>query len=119
MTEFTIVCLIGGLIFNFIGIHYKFFSPKKFKWWGSGVRISSALRSEETWHEANKYIALPSLIAGTSLTAIAFLPEIFVNMTIFTFGLAMKLQILIILLLVLSTNRHLNKHFDSSGNRKL
>jgi hypothetical protein len=102
-----------------MGIHYKFFPPKKFKWWGSGVRISSALRSEETWHEANTYIALPSLIAGTLLTAIAFLPEIFVNMTMFTFGRAMMLQILITLLLLLLTDRHLNKHFDSSDNRKL
>ena len=75
MTEFTIWCLVASLMFNIGGIHYKFFPPKKFKMWGHGVRIPSALRNQDTWNEGNQYTAFLSFIAGSLFVVIARLPS--------------------------------------------
>ena len=85
MTEFTVWFLSGGLMFSIVGIHYKFFPPKKFKWWGSGIRIPSALRKLDTWKEGNNYIAFPCLITGSLFVVIALLPEIFAEVDFFSF----------------------------------
>jgi hypothetical protein len=118
MTGFTIYCLIAGLVFNIIGIELKFYPPKKFTWWSSGVRIPAALRSEESWHEANRFFALPSFIASSFFIVCAILPEIFPATAIFTETFATIIISLTVVFLMILTHVHLNKLFDGTGVRR-
>ena len=117
MTEFTVFCLFGSLAFNVIGIQHKFFPSKKYKWW-IGVRFPFALTNVETWRAANSFIAFPAFIAGSLFLIISFLPEIFPALKFLNFKTASLLIIMASIVLVLITNRHLNRNFDEYGNRK-
>ena len=118
MTEFSIWCLGASLVFNIAGFQSIYFPPKKFRWWGPGVRHHVALRNMDTWTEANKYSAFPSLITGSVFILISFLPELVVPKYIFTQSLATILIVFACLVLNLLIHYHLNKIFDKDGNRK-
>ena len=118
MTEFTIWCLFIGLGFNITGIQYQYFPPKKFRWWGPGVRHPAALRNMDTWTAANKSVAIYVFVTGSIFIAISFLPEVIGWKNFFTFKLVITLMAFTSLILNLLIYRHLNNMFDKDGNRR-
>jgi uncharacterized membrane protein len=107
------VCfLFGG------GLIYKFYPPKKFSHWWTGVNLRSALRNENTWKEGNRFIAMPLVYAGLIFAALS-LVSTFTNFHLLNFSTVTTLVLMTALILFVFTNKHLDKVFDQDGNRRV
>ncbi|MBK9256410.1 MAG: SdpI family protein [Saprospiraceae bacterium] len=114
--DFTTLSLLFGVIFTITGSLYKLFPPKKMIWY-YGMQTKSARRTEETWKEANFFVASPAIIIGLLMIVLAFFPFIFESATIFKSGTAFILLFFSLMILYFITERHLAKMFDKNGNK--
>ena len=113
----TFILLLVGIIFSIVGFIFRIFPPKKINWI-YGYRTFSSMKNTDTWNVANKYSAELMIAEGITLTilgvAILFIP----NPGVTTAILAIGLILLSAIILIVATERQLNKVFDNQGKRK-
>ena len=115
MTTITLSC---GLIFLIGGLLFKMFPPKKINWI-YGYRTSSSMRNIDTWRTANKYSANFMVIEGIILTIIGLITFLIPNIGKIGIAIAIGLIILSVIILAVSTEKHLNRLFDKEGKTKI
>lgn len=115
-TSFYIAVFFIGLMYVVHGLLYKYYPPKKLRWWSYGVKFRFATRNQEMWQEANRFIAFPMMCTGVFFIAygVYFLsagyipkPDSFFILIVLSGGLLMGL-----------TKIHLNSLFDKHGQRR-
>jgi uncharacterized membrane protein len=106
-----------GLILVIVGLISKIFPPTKINSF-YGYRTSTSSRNLDTWKVANTYSAGLMMLEGLILSSIGLLTTfIQINTTIGTV-LGIGLMFSSFIILVVATEKHLNKLFDKDGNRK-
>ena len=111
------ITLTIGFIFLIVGLLFRIFSPKKINSI-YGYRTSSSKRNSNTWIAANKYSASLMIVEGIILTIIGFIALQFPGSGTIGVAVGFVLFISSIIILVVSTEKHLNKLFDKDGIRK-
>lgn len=114
----TFLTLTGGLLFFVVGLLFKILPPKKINSI-YGYRTSSSMRNLDTWVVANKFSARLMIVGGISLTNIGLLSLIFPNMGGIGTGISVGLLVLFVIVLIVETEKHLNKMFDKDGHRRI
>lgn len=117
MSYAELFCLTVGVLFIGGGLIYKLYPPKKFSHWWQGVSLRSALRNEDTWKEANRFVAMPLVYAGLAFVVLSFISK-FSNFHLVKLSTVCVITIMTAALLCVFTNTHLNKIFDEDGNRR-
>ena len=105
------VLFIVGLIFNM-------FPPKKINSF-YGYRTTNSRRNLDTWKVANSYAAILMTIQGLVLAVIGLLTTFFNDNKAIETALGIGLMFSSFIILVVATEKHLNKLFDQDGNRKI
>lgn len=114
----TILTLTVGIIIFVVGLLFKIVPPKKINSI-YGYRTSSSMRNLDTWTVANKFSARLMILGGVSLTVIGLLIVIFPDMGAISTGISVGLLVLFVIVLILATEKHLNKIFDKDGHRRI
>lgn len=113
----TSLTLTIGLILFIVGLFFKTFPPTKINSI-YGYRTTNSRRNLDTWKVANSYSAGLMTIEGFILTAIGFLTTFIHYNTAIGTALGIILIFSSFIILVVATEKHLNKLFDEDGNRK-
>lgn len=115
--DFTFITLLYGVMMTVVGVCYNFFPPKKISW-SYGVLIKAALRNNDTFREAAKYVSIPMIQIGICWILISFLPFIFHHANVFQWTPGIMLTTMSSLILLIKTQDYLRKIFDENGHRK-
>ena len=112
----TITLAIGGILF-IVGLFFRICPPKKINSL-YGYRTFSSMRNSDTWTNANKYSASLMVTEGIILTLIGIITLRIPGSRVMGPVLGFALFIVSIIILIVATEKHLNKLFDKDGNRK-
>ena len=113
-----IITQLIGFIFLIVGLLFRMFLPKKINPL-YGYRTSSSRKNLDTWKTANKYSASLMIFEGIALLFIGFIASTFPDSGAIGSVVGFLLFIGSIILLIGSTEKHLDKLFDKDGNRKM
>ena len=109
-----------GLLYLIIGaIQYRF-PPKKINNW-YGYRTSTSQKNQETWDEANRYSAKYMIKIGVIVIVIGFITTAILNNLVMSLKPKEALVIFVFMLggmlppilMIVATERHLNKLFGN------
>ena len=112
--------LVLGLLYLIIGaIQYRF-PPKKINNW-YGYRTSTSQKNQETWDEANRYSAKYMIKIGVIVIVIGFITTAILNNLVMSLKPKEALVIFVFMLggmlppilMIVATERHLNKLFGN------
>lgn len=118
MSNTELLFLFIGISFFIGGIGLKLYPPKKFSMWGRGVRFPSAMRNQKTWNEANRFVALPLAYAGLGFIGLLILSKLLFRFNVLSMRSIIIIVLMTIMILLVFTNRHLDRLFDKDGNPK-
>ena len=114
LTSLTLT--IGLILFN-VGLLFKMFPPSKINSI-YGYRTTTSRRNLDTWKVANSYSAGLMTIEGLILIAIGILTTFIHYNKAIGIALGILLMFSSFILLVVATEKHLNKLFDKDRSRK-
>jgi uncharacterized membrane protein len=117
-SSLTSITLSLGLIFFVVGLLLKILPPKRMNSI-YGYRTSSSMRNLDTWTAANNYSAKLMIFEGISLTVIGLISPAIPDMGIIGTGIAIGFLIFSVIVLIIATEKYLNKIFDKNGNRRI
>ena len=113
----TFILLLVGIIFSIVGFIFRIFPPKKINWI-YGYRTFSSMKNADTWNVANKYSAELMIAEGVTLTIFGVLMLFIPNPGATSAMLAIGVVLLSAIILIVATERQLNKVFNNQGERK-
>jgi len=113
----TLVTFKIGLIIFIVGLLFIMFPPTKINSF-YGYRTTNSRRNLDTWKVANSYSAILMSIEGLILAVIGLLTTFFNDNKSIETALGIGLMFSSFIILVVATEKHLNKLFDKDGNRK-
>lgn len=115
--DFTIMTGIVGLVFLAAGAVMRFLPPRKINSL-YGYRTGSSMRNIDTWNAANRYSSKVMMIVGLVLALIGFISSLFPTIGPSRFGWGIGLLLLAVVVLFVTTENHLKKHFNKDGDRR-
>lgn len=111
-------CLVG-VILTVVGVIFKLWHPEQINNM-MGYRTPFSKKNKETWKEANRFSAAMMIAGGIlSIFISIIITFLYKNSMSTVVSISSMCSIIITLSLVLYTEIHLRKIFDSSGKRKL
>ena len=113
----TLVTLKIGLILFIVGLLFKTFPPTKINS-VYGYRSTASRRNLDTWKVANSYSAGLMTLEGLLLSVIGLITTFINDNRAIETALGIGLMFSSFIVLVVATEKHLNKLFDKDGNRK-
>ena len=113
----TSLTLTIGLILFTVGLLFKMFPPSKINLI-YGYRTTTSRRNLDTWKVANSYSAGLMTFEGLILIVIGILTTFIHYNKAIGIALGILLMFSSFILLVVATEKHLNKLFDKDGSRK-
>ncbi|EFI42014.1 MULTISPECIES: SdpI family protein [Peptoniphilus] len=125
--KFWIFMLIMNLLIPFsliiIGYKYKKNPPMKINKF-HGYRTSMSMKNNETWIFAQKYhgklcSSLGIIMLPISIISMLFIIKKDINTVGKIGGIICLLQLIVLILSIIPTEKALKKSFDSNGNKKI
>ena len=113
----TLVTFKIGMVLFIVGLLFILFPPKNINSF-YGYRTTNSRRNLDTWKAANSYSAILMTIEGLVLAVIGLLTTFFNDNKAIETALGVGLILSSFIILVVATEKHLNKLFDEDGNRK-
>ena len=113
----TLVTFKIGMVLFIVGLLFIMFPPKNINSF-YGYRTTNSRRNLDTWKVANSYSAILMTIEGLILSVIGLLTTFFNDNKAIETALGVGLMFSSFIILVVATEKHLNKLFDKDGNRK-
>ena len=113
----TLVTFKIGMMLFIVGLLFIMFPPKNINSF-YGYRTTNSRRNLDTWKVANSYSAILMTIEGLVLAVIGLLTTFFNDNKAIETALGVGLILSSFIILVVATEKHLNKLFDEDGNRK-
>lgn len=111
-------CLVG-VILTVVGVIFKLWPPEHINNM-MGYRTPFSKKNKETWKEANRFSATMMVTGGIlSIVISIIITFLYKNSMAAAASISSICSIIITLSLVLYTEIHLRKIFDSNGKRKL
>ena len=114
----TLVTFKIGMMLFIVGLLFIMFPPKNINSF-YGYRTTNSRRNLDTWKVANSYSAILMSIEGLILAVIGLLTTFFNDNKSIETALGIGLMFSSFIILVVATEKHLNKLFDEDGNRKI
>jgi uncharacterized membrane protein len=114
----TLVTFKIGMMLFIVGLLFIMFPPKNINSF-YGYRTTNSTRNLDTWKVANSYSAILMTIEGLVLAVIGLLTTFFNDNKAIETALGVGLILSSFIILVVATEKHLNKLFDEDGNRKI
>jgi len=114
----TLVTFKIGMMLFIVGLLFIMFPPKNINSF-YGYRTTNSRRNLDTWKVANSYSAILMSIEGLILAVIGLLTTFFNDNKAIETALGVGLMFSSFIILVVATEKHLNKLFDEDGNRKI
>jgi uncharacterized membrane protein len=114
----TLVTFKIGMMLFIVGLLFIMFPPKNINSF-YGYRTTNSRRNLDTWKVANSYSAILMAIEGLILAVIGLLTTFFNDNKAIETALDIGLMFSSFIILVVATEKHLNKLFDEDGNRKI
>lgn len=114
----TLVTFKIGMMLFIVGLLFIMFPPKNINSF-YGYRTTNSRRNLDTWKVANSYSAILMAIEGLILAVIGLLTTFFNDNNAIETALGIGLMFSSFIILVVATEKHLNKLFDEDGNRKI
>jgi uncharacterized membrane protein len=114
----TLVTFKIGMMLFIVGLLFIMFPPKNINSF-YGYRTTNSRRNLDTWKVANSYSAILMAIEGLILAVIGLLTTFFNDNKAIETALGIGLMFFSFIILVVATEKHLNKLFDEDGNRKI
>ncbi len=114
----TLVTFKIGMMLFIVGVLFIMFPPKNINSF-YGYRTTNSRRNLDTWKVANSYSAILMAIEGLILAVIGLLTTFFNDNKAIETALDIGLMFSSFIILVVATEKHLNKLFDEDGNRKI
>ena len=114
----TLVTFKIGMMLFIVGLLFIMFPPKNINSF-YGYRTTNSTRNLDTWKVANSYSAILMTIEGLILSVIGLLMTFFNDNKAIETALGVGLMFSSFIILVVATEKHLNKLFDEDGNRKI
>lgn len=117
MKPLIYIPVIVGIILTIAGLILKIFPPKKINWI-YGYRTSTSMKNQDTWDTANRYSAKLMTICGILLIIIGFVSFFLPALGKIEHWIYLGVIVISIGLIIILTERHLNKFFDKDGKKK-
>ena len=113
----TLVTFKIGMVLFIVGLVFITFPPTKINSI-YGYRTTNSRRNLDTWKVANKYSAELMMFEGLIIAAIGLITTFINDNRAIETALDIGLIFSSFIILVVATEKHLNKLFDKEGNRK-
>ncbi|MGL2962640.1 SdpI family protein [Flavobacterium sp. RSB2_4_14] len=101
-----------GAIFFFVALVLYQFPPKKINSF-YGYRTPNSMKNQERWDFAQKFSSLRMIEGGLFLVLISFLKLAFSLSVDFELGLSLGFVVLVVVYLIVSTEKALKKNFPN------
>lgn len=113
----TLVTFKIGMVLFIVGLLFRIFPPKKINSI-YGYRTTNSRRNLNTWKVANRYSAELMMFEGLIIAAIGIISTFINDNRAIETALDIGLIFSSFVIILVATEKHLNKLFDKDGNRK-
>ena len=113
----TLVTFKIGMVLFIVGLLFRIFPPKKINSI-YGYRTTNSRRNLNTWKVANRYSAELLMFEGLIIAAIGIISTFINDNRAIETALDIGLVFSSFVIILVATEKHLNKLFDKDGNRK-